>query len=600
MLSYFKYLKSGLRRQLPDDHFNQNIRYGGLWKNLGVLYPSVLRYWRVGAISILILLLSAALAWPAPLLNRYLIDQVILAKRLNLIIPVMLMFVGLGVAVLLTDLLKNFSESRFVNAVMLDLNERLLNKVMSLPKTFFDQSRTGYLISRITTDVNGVRWFISGTAAQMFINVIKLLGGIFFLCYLEWRIAVPVLLLLPLSFVCVRFFSRRAYVMGHYSSEVNARKNSDFTEAVANLPLIKSFAREDQAISRIIGQFKKIIHMDYERQALFSFSNAASNLLPTVVKWGVWAYGAYLIIIGEWQLGSLIAFQSYLTMVFSPITQLANSLNQFEGAHASIDRLSSLLAIASEDNLDSGKIVDKLTGKIEFRNVFFSYETASPVLCDLSMTLEAGKHYVIVGANGVGKTTLVGLILRMYKPLHGEIYFDGMPISELNVRSLRRRFGYVAQSTCLQSGSILDNLRYGNEEATENEVIAAAKLTGIHDFIEKLPEKYQTQLAEAGKNLSEGQKQRIAIARALVCNPDVLILDEPTSAIDNAGEMTLFERLPAVAKNKTIITIAHRLHNIRSADQIIFLRKQQPPLFGSHQELLEDADYRELFAGMET
>jgi len=247
--------------------------------------------------------------------------------------------------------------------------------------------------------------------------------------------------------------------------------------------------------------------------------------------------------------------------------------------------------VIPEDNTGTGERIERLEGKIEFRDVSFAYDPANPVLEDVSFHVRPGEKTAVVGPSGVGKTTLLSLLMRFYKPSQGEVYFDGKPASDYDVRSLRQRIGYVAQSPILLSGTMMENLRYGNPDATDEQVMRACRVAGIHDFIAGLPEGYESEVGEKGVNLSEGQKQRLAIARALVKDPDILILDEPTASLDSLTEKSIFEALPRETRGKTLFVVAHRLSTVVDADRILLLNDNRLVAEGSHAELLRLNDY---------
>ncbi len=296
--------------------------------------------------------------------------------------------------------------------------------------------------------------------------------------------------------------------------------------------------------------WQQVFKTSLQQITVASLANLIIDSTPGLARVLSLSVGAWWIIDGQWTLGSLLAFQAYLAYVFGPAQILASANLQLQKALAALQRVSALFSILPEDNAGTGKAVQHLAGDIAFHNVSFSYNGSEPVLQNFSFRFHRGERVAIVGPSGVGKTTFLSLILRFYQPTSGQIYFDDQPASDYEIGSLRKRLGYVAQRPRLLSDSIINNLRYGNPEASEAEVVRAAAAAGIHDFIEKLPNGYQTLIGEKGVNLSEGQMQRISIARALVKDPDILILDEPTSALDSEAEQSFFETLARLCQGK--------------------------------------------------
>ena len=565
--------------------------YSGMKANLKNLRPFVSRHWHKGVLGFFLIIFHSLFGFPQPLITRYIVDDVILGRQLGLLAGAILLLIGISLVERLVSLLEEFYFARFEQGVTLDIQHDLIDRTLRLPKSFFDENQTGYLMSRLSSDVEGLRWFFSSTIVYIVSNIVRFVGGVGLLIYLEWRLAVGVLVILPGIVLCMRYFSGKVHVLSHQGMEQQANVSSHLQESLSAAPLIKAFSSEDRTVGRLMSQLKAAFHISLEQTAVSSIANLAICSMPGIARAIVLALGAYWIIMGQWSLGSLLAFQAYLGYVFGPAQFLATANLQLQKALAALERVSALFDIVPEENTGTGKTVKQLTGEIEFKNVSFSYNGRDRVLDDISFCIHPGECVAIVGPSGVGKTTLVSLILRFYRPTSGEIYFDGRPASDYEVGSLRRRIGYASQSALLLSGTIMENLCYGSPEASEEQIVRAARVVGIHEFIRSLPAGYETEIGEKGVNLSEGQKQRLSIARALVKDPDILILDEPTSALDSRTEKSIFQSLPALVRDKTVFVVANRLSTIRDSDRILLLNESRLVAVGTHQSFMETNDY---------
>lgn len=589
--NWWTYLKQGLSRPSPEDRIAGPEGYGSTRETLQYLKPYLLRHWRTAGIGLFLILFASLLAFPQPLITRYIVDDVILKRQLGLLAGAIIFLIVLILAEKLVKVLEDFAFARFEQGITLDIQQNLWGRVLHFPKSFFDDIQTGYLMSRLSEDAEGLRWFFSSTVVYVLSNLIRFVGGICFLFYLEWRLAVIVLVILPGLLLAMNYFGRKVHVLSHRSMEQDANISSRMQEALSSAPLIKSFASEERTQNRLVLELKKAFQIALEQTTVTSVADAAISLLPAISRGVALALGAYWVIKEEWTLGSLLAFQGYLGYVFGPAQFLATANLQLQKALAALQRIWALFRILPEENAQTGVKVDHLKGEVAFREVSFSYNGRESVLDRLSFQIRAGEHLAVAGPSGVGKTTLLSLVLCFYKPTSGEICFDGRPASGLDVTSLRRRIGYVSQNTLLLSGTIMDNLRYGNPQAGDNEIIQASRAAEIHDFITGLPSGYNTEIGEKGIRLSEGQKQRLSIARVLVKAPDILVLDEPTSSLDGRTEESVLGSLPAFVKDKTLLVVSNKISTITYADRVLLLDENKHLISGNHQELMETSKY---------
>jgi ATP-binding cassette, subfamily B, bacterial MsbA len=451
------------------------------------------------------------------------------------------------------------------------------------------------LTARINADLRGMDWFFSGTVVYVLTEGIRLVGGMALLLYLEWRLALAAVALLPLMVVAVRFFSRRLYALSHWRMEQQATILKRLQETMGAMELVKAFAAEEREGERLVEAYGTARQLTMEGSAVGAAASAVLQAIPDVARGIVLIVGAWLAIRGAWTLGSLLAFQAYLGYVYGPARFLADANLSLQGSLAAMERVMTLFQTVPEENLERGATVERLRGEVAFREVGFAYGGGDGVLEEVSFDVRPGEHVAIVGPSGVGKTTLLSLLLCFYAPTEGEILFDGAPMSAYNLSSLRQRIGYVSQRTLLLAGSFEENLRYGNPGATRAEVERACRVAGLHGYIASLPQGYGTRIDERGANLSEGQKQRLAMARALIKNPDILILDEPTSALDSVVERWILDELPAYVGGKTMFVVAHRLTTIQRCDRILLLDQKRLVATGTHASLLAESElYREM------
>jgi len=588
MPPWLSHLMSGLTCRPSEDRLGSGGKPPPMRESLRPAWPHVRAHWRWAAGGTALLAVSQAVGLPLPLVQRFLVDRVILDRELALLAPALAAWITLGGIAWLAGLVEGYAFAQFQQRTTLALQQSLLARTLHFPKAFFDRTGPGYLMSRLTSDIQGMEWFFSASIVQLLTQAMRLVGGIAFLFYLEWRLAIPAIAAIPLAWLSMGFFARRMYAINHRQQEQEAIVSGRLQEALAAAPLLKAFAAEDRAAARIGDALHRRFLIRLEQLLVGSLSGVTNNLGFALVRLLVLALGACWVIQGHWSLGSLLAFQAYLGYVFGPTMFLADCQRMLQVSRASLDRVGALFAILPEPDPGAGRPVPRLRGGISLHGIRFSYDGRTPVLDGLSLAIQAGERVAIVGHSGVGKTTLINLIMQFYRPQAGEVRFDGEPAASYDLAALRRRIGHVAQDNLLLGGTVLDNLRLGRPDASRAEAQAAAEAARIHPFIASLADGYDSEIGERGVALSEGQRQRLCIARALVGDPDILILDEPTSALDAGTETSLLEKLLPVAAGKTLIIIAHRLETIRRVSRVILLADGGIAADGPPDELARD------------
>lgn len=564
-------LRSGLSCRAADDRIGNAAASESFRASLARFHPYVRRHGKFAIAGGVLILLSTLVGFAPPLVTRHLVDEVILGRQPGLLALTVFLLVACLAAEKLLRLAEDFCFARFEQRMLREIQEDLLARCLSLPNTFYDEHQTGYLTRRITEDVDGLRILFSGFAFNAAGQAVRLLGGACFLLYLEWRIALVVLTLLPGLAWGLRYVCGKMYLLSRRRLEYQAEAAGMIQESLAGASTLKAFAAETRTRERIMTRVDKQLEVSLEQSLVGSLSGALIQSVPGIGRAIALAAGAVLVIRGEWTLGSLVAFQIYLGVVFGPVQFLSSANLQLQRARAALGRVAALFAIRAEEPQAGGIRASKLRGEIELRRVGFSYGGQTPVLSNLSLHVLPGESVAVMGSSGVGKSTLLSLLLLFYRPTSGEIYFDGRPAASYDLASLRRRVGYVPQRPHLFSGTILSNLRIGCPEASGSQVSAAAVLAGIHEEVLTLPSGYETPVGEGGLKLSEGQKQRLALARALLPDPDILILDEPTSALDETAESSVLHALHQWRRDRTLIVVTHRPATAGLCDRIVAL-----------------------------
>lgn len=532
-----------------------------------------------------------------PLFTKFFIDEVLLKGNTRLLI---ILTVGMFVIALLGFLLASVNRYLYtwISArILFDMRMALYRHLQSLSLRFYTKTRIGEILARINTDLAEIQRITTDVLLNSFTNFLTLIGTVGFLLWLSYKLFLVSSLLLPFAALGLRYFRPRIADKTREIRDRNADLGSFLIETFQGIKLIKAFGAEELELERFARKHQAYIQAVLDLQKLSIFSGGISGLLLPATSLLVFLYGGHLVITGRMTLGDLIAFSAYLIRAFGPLQGLMGLYVQLQRARISLQRVFELMALEPEIKEKEGAIsLESIKGEVEFEGVSFGYEPDKPILQNVSFRIPAGTTVAIVGPSGMGKTTLIDLLLRFYDPQKGSIKIDGIDLRDLKIQSLRNHIGVVGQETFLFHATIEENIRYGKNNASREEIIRAARTAYIHDFIESLPQKYETVVGERGVRLSGGERQRVAIARAILKSPRILILDEATSSLDWMSEQQVRTALAELMKGRTTLIVTHRLSSIQNAHQILVIHEGQIVQQGLHEDLLKiEGLYRQLY-----
>ena len=471
-----------------------------------------------------------------------------------------------------------------------DLRNAVFKKLNSLPLSDIDSKAHGDLISRITNDVEAVGDGLTQVITKLFSGIVTIVGTLVFMLTISAGIALVVVVLTPLSVLvaavigkmCAKSFREQQALQGEISSYVE--------EIVGSQKVVKAFSYEERSQEEFEKQNNKLFKVGLRAQFAGALANPSTRFVNNMVYAATGIIGAISVIsafMGRLTIGGLSCFLTYANQYTKPFNEVTGVLTQIQTALAAGDRIFNTLSAVSEPDESGKKSLDNVEGELRFKNVSFSYTPDKPLIKDFSLKVSRGQQIATVGPTGCGKTTLINLIMRFYEIDGGQILLDGVSTKDINRDSLRSKFGMVLQDSWLFSGTIMDNLRYGNPDASDEEIIAAAKMSYAHSFIRKMPDGYNTKLNENAENLSAGQKQLLCIARAMVLDPPVLILDEATSSIDTLTEIRVQKAFKKLMKGRTSFIVAHRLSTIKESDVILVMNDGDIIEQGKHDALIK-------------
>ena len=522
-----------------------------------------------------------------PIMTRNIMDDIIPNKKIDLLF----IFAAILIVIFIAKAGFNYFMQYWGHVVgvrmQADMRSVVFRHLQKLPNKYFDENKSGVTMSRIVNDLMDITELAHHGPEDLFISLVTILGSFIILMGIDIPLTLIIFAVLPFA---VWFVARKKDKMGNafMKSRVKVGEvNATLENSIAGMKVTKSFCTEDEELEKfdkINNIFKDAREESYKAMAEY-FSGM--NFFMDLLEWIAMILGGYYTYVGRITIGDFAAYILYVKMFIEPMKKLVNFTEQYQNGMTGFKRFKEIMDEEIQEEAKNPKELQNVKGNIEIENASFTYEDENEVISDLSLSIEAGKTIALVGPSGGGKTTLCSLIPRFYELDSGDIKIDGNSIKDVSLRSLRKNIGVVQQDVFLFTGTIRDNIICGNPEATEEEMIEAAKKARIHDFVMTLPEKYDTYIGERGVKLSGGQKQRISISRIFLKNPPIIILDEATSALDNVTEREIQASLEELSKDRTNIVVAHRLSTIKNADEIIVITNGKISERGTHDELIK-------------
>ena len=553
---------------------------------------------RLGAAFLCALLvagLSAAYAW----LVRPVLDGLFISKDESLLLVLPIAILAVAVLKGVFNYGQNYLMNFVGNQVIGDIREQLFSKLVRLPVHYHDSNTSGRLVSRVINDVNQMANAVTGVLKDLFQQGLTFLAMIGVIIYQNWKLAAVSMIVVPLSVVTMARMGRRLRSLATRGQERMGDMASTLQETLAGIRMVKSFGREDEEAKRFRQSNDAFIHTTMKAIQVSSLGASLMEVIGVLGVAGIIWYGGYLVIHDEMTPGAFFSFLAAMFMAYTPIRRLSGANNTVQQALAAAERVFDVLDLPNEQDVSGGTTeLPAITRSLEFQQVAFRYEgQGDAALMGIDLTIRAGEVIAFVGSSGSGKTTLVSLLPRFYDPTGGKILIDGGDLLSCSLRSVRGQIGIVSQEVVLFDDTVRNNIAYGRQGATPEDVTRAAQLAYAHEFIVRMPDGYDTLIGERGVKLSGGERQRLAIARAILRDPPILILDEATSALDTQSERIVQMALGNLMKNRTTLVVAHRLSTIQNATRIVVLDRGRVAEVGSHEELLRKGGmYKRLHA----
>lgn len=542
------------------------------------------------SLSILLAAFTVALTLYVPILVGYAIDNIVGPNNVDYI-NLLKLLIQIGVVVGITAIgqwIMNTINNKITFNVVRDIRDEAFIKIEHLPLSYIDSHPSGEIVSRVIADADQFADGLLMGFTQLFTGIMTILGTLFFMFRINVWIALVVVVLTPLSLLVARYIATRTYSMFRKQSETRGEQTSLIDESINNLKVVKAFSREEKCVEEFDEVNERLYKFSLKAVFYSSITNPATRFVNNIVYAAVGLTGAIAACKGVITVGQLTSFLSYANQYTKPFNEISGVITELQNAIACAERLLNLIGEEPEipDGADA-KVLTDVSGRVDLKNVEFSYSPDKKLIENLNLSVKPGQRIAIVGPTGCGKTTMINLLMRFYDVNGGAVEVDGSNIRGVTRHSLRKSYGMVLQDTWMKSGTIRENITMGRPDATEEEIIEAAKAAHSYGFIRRLPNGFDTVIGEDGGSLSQGQKQLLCITRVMLCLPPMLILDEATSSIDTRTEIRIQKAFGKLMQGRTSFIVAHRLSTIREADVILVMNNGKIIEQGNHNELMK-------------